>query len=357
MRAITAIVLALLFAAEAAHADAPAFGVLPLNPEGLPGDALVILQADLERSLKEHAATSFLSSAEMLPHLAAVSALGLGCDRSDAKCMGDICALAGAPRIIYGRARGQAQQTGYAVELDLGVFDAVSRRRLTRVVTLLPPGEGRPDALKDAVARLLAPEDKSARLLLEVSEPGAEVIVDGLSWGTSPLDPAPVVVTPGRHEVVVKRAGYDGFASVPAVGVGEEVELLALLAPVDVEAEVPFVVASGARPVFGVLPWIALGAGTCCAGCTGVFSLFFALTAVGTATAGEEQLAWEERYRNTSDPHTSSESLTLAQGAASSIVVHNSAIGGLWTTLIVGGGLSAFGIATGSSMLFAETGE
>jgi hypothetical protein len=58
---------------------------------------------------------------------------------------------------------------------------------------------------------------------------GAEVFVDGTSWGPAPI--APKVVPPGRHQVVVKRQGYADYQKTVNVEAGKKLQLTALLEP------------------------------------------------------------------------------------------------------------------------------
>jgi|GEM_PF-1530580 len=67
---------------------------------------------------------------------------------------------------------------------------------------------------------------------ISVDVEGAEVLLDGEKLGFSPLE-APVKVTPGKHVLVVKKAGLPPFESTIDVGIGEKRKVDVVLADVD----------------------------------------------------------------------------------------------------------------------------
>jgi hypothetical protein len=67
----------------------------------------------------------------------------------------------------------------------------------------------------EAEKGLQAARAKLGRIQVNVSEPGAEVLVDGETVGVSPL-PEPVDVSPGSHSVEAKHAGRSATATVVA---------------------------------------------------------------------------------------------------------------------------------------------
>ena len=66
-------------------------------------------------------------------------------------------------------------------------------------------------AQAEARRALEAMREKVARIEVASNVAGAEVLLDGRSQGLTP-QPRPVLVTPGRHQVVVRKAGAEPFA-------------------------------------------------------------------------------------------------------------------------------------------------
>lgn len=82
---------------------------------------------------------------------------------------------------------------------------------LTASTVWAQPAMDRPETLKDAKKKDTkkdgdeVPEDGAVQV--RVSEPGAAIVVDGESKGTSPLTEA-ISLAPGEHEVEIRKAGF-----------------------------------------------------------------------------------------------------------------------------------------------------
>jgi hypothetical protein len=138
------------------------------------------------------------------------------------------------------------------------------------------PAQRREEVQRD-VTRL---QTRVAKLRIISDKPGAEVMVDNVAVGKTPL-PDPVMVGAGRPQVRVTLAGYAPFTRVVEVASMEtanvQVELLPLTAASATEA--PTLTARPARdeapsashaPVYG---WIATGVLAAAAGTTGFLAL------------------------------------------------------------------------------------
>jgi len=145
---------------------------------------------------------------------------------------------------------------------------------LAFVYAFLPgDDEVRKAALDDAWARLFAPAENGGTLSVASEVDGAEVFVDTIRVGETPLPFALTGVLPGEHVVEVKKAGHEPLRSQPAVGVGEEVELYALLAPEENDPAVPVVEPSPPLDLAD-LPVFVIGAGTFFVAAGGIAALW-----------------------------------------------------------------------------------
>jgi hypothetical protein len=86
------------------------------------------------------------------------------------------------------------------------------------------------DDRKEAQDLLSAIESFTIGLSIAVSEPGAQVSIDGEPVGTTPL-PGPVTVDIGTRSIEVKKAGFLPFTQSVPVGGSREAELTVKLAP------------------------------------------------------------------------------------------------------------------------------
>ncbi len=123
------------------------------------------------------------------------------------------------PRLLFNMAICQKELHHYAllrVYLEKYLHDGV--------------GIATADSLASAQDALTAIKPLVAALQFNVNEPGADVSVDGESVGTSPLT-SRVSVDLGKHQVVVKKAGFDTYEqSVETPGGTEAVISVSLVA-------------------------------------------------------------------------------------------------------------------------------
>jgi hypothetical protein len=88
-----------------------------------------------------------------------------------------------------------------------------------------------PDAEHNAVAFLDAALPLTARILLEVSDEGANVYVDDESVGKTPLD-AETRVDFGTHRLIVKKEGFEDAERTITVTTSEDIHYKLMLAPI-----------------------------------------------------------------------------------------------------------------------------
>jgi hypothetical protein len=139
------------------------------------------------------------------------------------------------------------------------------------------PAQRREEVQRD-VTRL---QTRVAKLRIIADKPGAEVMVDNVAVGKTPL-PDPVMVGAGRPQVRVTLAGYAPFTRVVEVASMEtanvQVELLPLTAGAVAERLPPAITTLGpetapASAGVPVLPWVITGVLAAAAGTTGALAL------------------------------------------------------------------------------------
>lgn len=165
-----------------------------------------------------------------------MSALGLGCALPATACLLRTGGLCGARFAIGGVV--DAKSDALAVTLtavDVATQQALPGRgevRLQRRAPNSAPSPAEQQALRQAVVRLLAPEQDVGTLMVR-SAAGVTVAVDGVVRGVTPLG-APLVVTPGAHEVWLGRVGFVSATHKVDVAFGAPVELeVSLVAEAD----------------------------------------------------------------------------------------------------------------------------
>jgi hypothetical protein len=101
---------------------------------------------------------------------------------------------------------------GDEVSLDLKLLDR-GAREVRRVAVSIPiETRARRAVLDELLVRLLAPEKWAGTLVLDCSESGAEVQLDGSFVATTPLDKPLEGLKPGKHILRITKEGYGGFS-------------------------------------------------------------------------------------------------------------------------------------------------
>ncbi len=148
-------------------------------------------------------------------HLAEAKTMGIACEPAETACAARLGALAGVaavvivvPRPAAAPAAGAAAAApNRAFDVELLLVDVARQGEVASVRTRGVPWDGaaQPD-LDDAVVRLVAPDRWVGVVDVKAVEAGAEVRIDGVRVGTTPL-PGPIPVAPGAHSVEVRAAG------------------------------------------------------------------------------------------------------------------------------------------------------
>lgn len=114
---------------------------------------------------------------------------------------------------------GSVTRTSGGLSAELRLLDpatnkVVSQRTLAAQPSLDKLASGLVVAAQELVGPLLQAEQ--GQLLVRTREEGAEVLVDDISRGSTPL-PAPIVIPRGRHRLTIKKDGFIARVTVASV--------------------------------------------------------------------------------------------------------------------------------------------
>src|SRR3954451_7422204 len=202
-RALVVVVVLLCSIAARATETYALFRLDPLGIEPERVDQLQrILRSELSRvvgkELPSERAVADVIAAN--PRLAACTA--------DPTCLAPLAKALKVTRVVAGNVGGLADS--YVVNLKL-VDD--TGRELRRVTA---PLRGSPEELIDSIRvaafRLVAPERLVGNIAILSDVPGANVMLDGVDVGKTPLAGPLVNLPAGVHKLTVEREGFSGFA-------------------------------------------------------------------------------------------------------------------------------------------------
>ncbi len=308
----------LLFQAAEAHA-AGVMALLPTSTQGVADDVGQRVDKVLERTARAHGSYTVLTSNDMIPKLGEAQSLGIQCGAKDAECLIKLGILLEIDQLIATTVTTASDR--YAVEALW--IDARGGREVGRVRSLVDKsGASFESGVGDVVTALLDSSVPPARLAVTVSEPGAQVRIDGVAVGTTPLSSPVTDLAPGPHKVVVEKAGMKSIERDVLLAAGVPMALDIVMAPEGVAAAAA---PSGAGKA--VLFWtgataLGLGAVGAAGGVTGALWMNGALL--------DPALPVEERY----GARTTGQALAFV--AATSIVVATIGAGLLGLSFAVG---------------------
>jgi len=232
VRTLVAIALAALPAPALAEA---VVGVVPWGEEAATAE-------DVATAAETAAAVVQALTGEVPARMDASGSVASGCP--DVECVAGLGALAGASKLVLVAVRRTDAAAAPIVRFVL-VEVAPAPREVVRIETALPEAR---TVLEAALRPLLGgppivePDiQATGSLLVETVPVGADVYLDGVLQGRTPMPSLPAVA-PGRHEVIARLGGYADERVEAFVGVGEETRVQATLHPPQpVEPPEPFV--------------------------------------------------------------------------------------------------------------------
>lgn len=232
-----------------ARPGASTIAVLPLRVENLQQNEVQRLTAQLRARASTRGGYDVQSEQLTTELLEASQSLGLDCDVNAVGCGTKIGKIADVDLILLGRAAGLEEGVG----LDLRVIDVRQGAEVRRATALVPRDIEQQAEAITAYAEVLFGTSPLLTLAIEADPAEAEVFVDGVLQGVSPLTAPVGGLVPGRHVVVVQKKGF--FPHRETVQVLTPAVTRATLI-VDPDA---LVVAPGAGP--SAAPWILTAAG------------------------------------------------------------------------------------------------
>jgi hypothetical protein len=145
-----------------------------------------------------------MSRAETAGVAAAVETMGVACALDAVECIVQLGGIAAVDVVLAGLV---APRDGVVV-LDLLAVDVGSGALRGRTQTVLSAEpRARKQEIEGALAALLRPEVWRGFLTIGVDRPGAQVVIDGIARGFTPMK-RPLPLSPGPHQVFV---GLEGF--------------------------------------------------------------------------------------------------------------------------------------------------
>jgi hypothetical protein len=127
---------------------------------------------------------------------------------ADPACLAPLAKALHVTRVVSGNVGGLADS--YVVNLKLVDDTGRELRRVTATLSGSP--EELIDSIRVAAFRLVAPERLVGNIAILSDVPGANVMLDGVDVGKTPLAGPLVNLPTGVHKLTVEREGFSGFA-------------------------------------------------------------------------------------------------------------------------------------------------
>jgi hypothetical protein len=168
-----------------------------------------------------------MSRAETANVVVAVETMGVACALDAIECIVQLGGIAAVDVVLAGLV---APRDG-AVVLDLLAVDVGSGALRGRTQTLLSTEpRARKQEIEGALAALLRPEVWRGFLRIGVDRPGAQVVVDGIARGFTPMQ-RPLPLSPGPHQVFIGLEGFRAHRETVVVTYAGRHELKVRLVP------------------------------------------------------------------------------------------------------------------------------
>lgn len=220
------------------------------------------LVPELATALQETGGCLLQDPAKIEPELATARSMGFDCAGEDTECLRKLAALLRVQRIIG----VSATQKDATLLLALVVVDAKRGDRLAEAageIAVADPARG--TALRDLARRLLVPAPAYGSLRLLVTEPGAQVLLDGKPIGTTPLAEPIQGLQPGARALLIKRDGCQTVEQQVELVAGEErsveLTLTCVAAPVATAKPRLSAAAASGPPPWDIVGWSLAGGG------------------------------------------------------------------------------------------------
>lgn len=236
VRCLVAAVAAAGLAALPAAAGGERIAVLPLRVERLQLNEV----NRLNLMVRQRAGTrgSYLVEDEQATNqiVEAALALGLDCDINDVACATRIGKLADVPWLMLGQAVGDLE--GH-IGLELRIVDTAQGSERRRAIALLPSDIAAQEVALDALVDALCSTAPLPTLAVASKPTGADVVVDGILRGITPLAEPIGGLVVGEHVVTVRKDGFPAKSQTVKAVDGESVSLSLDMSTVPVASSPP----------------------------------------------------------------------------------------------------------------------
>jgi hypothetical protein len=200
------LIVALLLLASVAARATETYALFRLDPLGIDPQIVDQLQHILRNELQRVVGRELPSERAVLDVIAANPKLA-ACT-ADPTCLAPLAKALHVTRVVSGNVGGLADS--YVVNLKLVDDTGRELRRVTATLSGSP--EELIDEIRVAAFRLVAPERLVGNIAILSDVPGANVMLDGVDVGKTPLAGPLVNLPMGVHKLAVEREGFSSFA-------------------------------------------------------------------------------------------------------------------------------------------------
>jgi len=206
--------------------------IYPLQPLGTDQEVVERLESMLHAAVAKLPAVKLQPRAETLLTIKQTADAAKPC--SDDTCLARIGTACNVEKLVY----GTVASLGQAYVLDLKLIDVRTGLLERRQSTSLS-GEQAVliEGIRGVATQLIAPELYLGAIELKLAKPGAEVFVDGVSVGTTPLPPLDRI-TPGKHALKIVLQGYKDFDRFVEVQLGRTTVVNVALSGTSIDATI-----------------------------------------------------------------------------------------------------------------------
>ncbi|MBN2358999.1 MAG: PEGA domain-containing protein [Deltaproteobacteria bacterium] len=221
-----------LAGATAPTAPPRTVAIYPLQPLGTEQQVVDRLEALLHAEVDKLSAIKLQSRAETLLTIKQTADAATPC--SDDACLAKIGVSCNVEKLVY----GTVASLGESYVLDLKLIDVRSGLLERRQSASLSGDQSvLIEGIRAVSTQLITPELFVGTLDLKLGKPGAEVFLDGVSVGTTPLAPLDRV-TPGKHALKIVLQGYQDFDRFVEVKLGRTTVVNVALSGTSIDATI-----------------------------------------------------------------------------------------------------------------------
>jgi hypothetical protein len=204
MTSLLPVLLALASAAPPAPTGR-SIAIYPLQPLGTEQQVVDGLEAMLYAEVAKLPAIRLLTRAETTLTIQQTAGAAAPC--SDDACLAKVGVACNVDKLVFGTVASLGQS--YVLDLKLidvrsGMLERLQSTSLSGDQTVLIEG------IRAAATQLIAPDLYVGAIELKLGKPGAEVFLDGVSVGATPLAVLDRI-TPGKHALKIVLQGYRDF--------------------------------------------------------------------------------------------------------------------------------------------------